>query len=256
MWSYTYSDELYHHGIKGQKWGVRRYQKEDGSLTNAGKKHRQISLNPKVIKAQIENQKVKKGFENWKKSDAARDKAIALGKDRNARALEYELNRNKDTRKAYKQANKAYKLATKENTLYRRGVVKQTVGRDLASKYQSAAKRSNDTDAYNRLMNKHDIELASARKALPKAQKQSQRIANLKRARTMALKSIAGTAALAGGAYVVNKILKKKGIDIPISLDGFERVKRGINGGLTGLGIDMIKNAQFGAQDWIRRGLL
>ena len=29
---------LYHHGIKGMKWGVRRYQKEDGSLTAAGKK--------------------------------------------------------------------------------------------------------------------------------------------------------------------------------------------------------------------------
>ena len=30
-------DELYHHGIKGQRWGVRRYQNEDGSLTEEGK---------------------------------------------------------------------------------------------------------------------------------------------------------------------------------------------------------------------------
>lgn len=30
-------DELYHHGIKGQKWGRRRFQNEDGSLTPAGK---------------------------------------------------------------------------------------------------------------------------------------------------------------------------------------------------------------------------
>ena len=32
-----YSDELYHHGIKGQKWGIRRYQNLDGTLTDAGK---------------------------------------------------------------------------------------------------------------------------------------------------------------------------------------------------------------------------
>ena len=34
----NYSDELYHHGIKGQRWGVRRYQNPDGTLTAAGKR--------------------------------------------------------------------------------------------------------------------------------------------------------------------------------------------------------------------------
>lgn len=32
------NNELYHHGTKGMKWGVRRYQNKDGSLTTAGKK--------------------------------------------------------------------------------------------------------------------------------------------------------------------------------------------------------------------------
>ena len=32
------SEELYHHGIKGQKWGRRRYQNKDGSLTAEGRK--------------------------------------------------------------------------------------------------------------------------------------------------------------------------------------------------------------------------
>ena len=33
-----YSSELYHWGIKGMKWGVRRYQNPDGTLTAAGRK--------------------------------------------------------------------------------------------------------------------------------------------------------------------------------------------------------------------------
>lgn len=36
---FPYSEELYHHGIKGQKWGIRRFQNSDGTLTTLGKIH-------------------------------------------------------------------------------------------------------------------------------------------------------------------------------------------------------------------------
>lgn len=41
----TADGELYHYGVKGQKWGVRRFQKKDGSLTSAGKKRRKDTSN-------------------------------------------------------------------------------------------------------------------------------------------------------------------------------------------------------------------
>lgn len=44
-----HDNSLQHHGVKGQKWGVRRYQNKDGSLTTAGK-HRQASSKKESVK--------------------------------------------------------------------------------------------------------------------------------------------------------------------------------------------------------------
>ena len=74
------SDELYHWGIKGQKWGVRRYQNKDGSLTPAGKKRLKkesealkkeaaILKNRKSTKSKIERLEAKrKSIEEQKKA--------------------------------------------------------------------------------------------------------------------------------------------------------------------------------------------
>ena len=32
------ANDIYHHGIKGQKWGIRRFQNPDGSLTPEGRR--------------------------------------------------------------------------------------------------------------------------------------------------------------------------------------------------------------------------
>ena len=47
-----YSNELYHYGVKGQKWGIRRYQNPDGSLTDEGKKRYQ-KIEDEVKKAAL-----------------------------------------------------------------------------------------------------------------------------------------------------------------------------------------------------------
>ena len=45
----AYPNGLYHHGIKGQKWGVRRYQRPNGTLTKAGEKRYQKRLVEKAV---------------------------------------------------------------------------------------------------------------------------------------------------------------------------------------------------------------
>lgn len=59
-----YTDYLEHHGVKGMKWGVRRYQNEDGTLTSAGKE----KLKNYKFK---ESNKVRKRYKAFKDSDAA-----------------------------------------------------------------------------------------------------------------------------------------------------------------------------------------
>lgn len=68
-----YSNELYHHGIQGQKWGIRRYQNSDGSLTAAGRK-RYAGLTGKIRKIKDTRQynKTKKELAKARKARASK----------------------------------------------------------------------------------------------------------------------------------------------------------------------------------------
>lgn len=47
------NNELEHHGIKGMRWGVRRYQNKDGSLTPRGKKRYDRDIRDNLAKKKI-----------------------------------------------------------------------------------------------------------------------------------------------------------------------------------------------------------
>ena len=67
--------ELYHHGIKGQRWGIRRFQNEDGSLTAEGKQRYEVGTVTKIdrngvtTKQQQMSEKGKKRYKQDLKDD-------------------------------------------------------------------------------------------------------------------------------------------------------------------------------------------
>lgn len=169
--------------------------------------------------AKRSNDKVDKSFKKWQDNSKKRDSAIEFGKKANTSKIAYEKDKtNKSLKNEYKQANKEYKKALKLNTTYRKGVVKQEVGRDAARKYLSEARKvkkqmKNDPankdlqKQYNSLMSNHDTSRAKARRAVDVASKRSAKKAAMKRTMTTTVKAAAGTAAIATGTYAVNRYL-------------------------------------------------
>jgi hypothetical protein len=83
MWTYN-TTYLSHHGIKGQKWGVRRYQNPDGSYTAAGRKKY----------GKLEESAEHKEYENIKKKDISEMSNAELRKANERYTLENNFRKN------------------------------------------------------------------------------------------------------------------------------------------------------------------
>lgn len=109
--------ELYHHGIKGQKWGIRRFQNPDGTWKFAGKKRRRLSADAQARadrKTEIKNLKSKSDLDTAKAS-------YKVTKERN------------------KQAVKAAKADTTSIGKKIKGAVKDQIEKKKAQKKEATA---------------------------------------------------------------------------------------------------------------------
>ena len=205
MQTYLDADELYHHGIKGMKWGVRRFQRKDGSLTSTGKKRYLDDTSVKSSKA---------------KMDAARKKQRAANAD-------YTNASNKasfvPTKSNMQEANKAYARKIKADSEYRRSKF------DYGTNKEAARLRESGKEIKNK--SKHRLKLEEQYKKMGLTDEQAQAAAN-KRIRTE--KILAASAALtvtACAAYVANKKLKDRIDGVIKAGDQMQRISMTDNGG-------------------------
>ena len=69
--------ELKHHGVRGQKWGVRRFQNKDGTLTEAGKKRYERDVRENNAKKKDNRIIIDEPDPNrWVKEDISRSKKV------------------------------------------------------------------------------------------------------------------------------------------------------------------------------------
>ena len=106
---YKQQDYLEHHGILGQKWGIRRFQNKDGSLTSQGKKRydtgkAELSEDAKKLKNSDKYNDLKTVYDAWTKSYDKLYNVAVNGKDFED---EYEY--------VLPTASKEFKDALKEN---------------------------------------------------------------------------------------------------------------------------------------------
>ena len=144
MWQYNYtpsSDELYHHGIKGQRWGVRRYQNKDGTLTPAGKKRNKSETRREYESAKEQYRTAKKEYKRAAlKADTGRHQAYSLSKKkREANSERWDEAFEKGQK--YGQARKEYKNAKSLQEQKRKAALDEVRKEMNTSLYNDAAKK-------------------------------------------------------------------------------------------------------------------
>lgn len=135
---HVYPAELYHHGIKGMKWGVRRFQNKDGSLTGAGRKRYKTDVSEK----RAEYKKANRAYRNAMGESERYSNRHFIGKKLNKKVrAEDERLRNEAEKKriANDAAKKAY-----ENSKANAKAEKFAANKERDAKIMDARKARNE----------------------------------------------------------------------------------------------------------------
>lgn len=137
-----YNNELYHYGVKGMKWGVRKYHNEDGSLNDRGKtRYEKLrkDLDRFEVAAQLDYASARGAVSKYKSAKTRADKnAYKLAGERAmSNASEYDRYANRTVRKIEKMGLTADRWETTAQMKEKAG--RDYVKRSMAAKVGSVA---------------------------------------------------------------------------------------------------------------------
>lgn len=176
MYGYSFQreEDLMHHGIKGMKWGIRRYQNEDGSLTSTGK-------------VRYAKKEWKNASKEFNKSQRKNNFGMRMVQDRKNK--EEKAKKVNDAYDAYMEAKVDRARERKGERGERREYVRQMYKSGLPGSYSDAQSGGASSRMYDRMVSK-------------KGQAYADSVA--KSVRNRAVGAIAGSTALAVGMAFVS----------------------------------------------------
>lgn len=121
----NYSNELYHYGVLGMKWGIRRYQNKDGGLTSFEKRHQQKEIKKTTKQINRATKQYSKAYEKGRRYHEKYGNSRDLSKIKVDRRLHEDVMSKKQTyEKIVREANDRYKVRYnfKTDTYYIDGV--------------------------------------------------------------------------------------------------------------------------------------
>lgn len=163
------TEELYHHGVPGMKWGVRRYQNKDGSLTSKGRKRMVSNLGKSKFEALKKKFKVKN--DKKVKEEPKKEKTVKEMSDDELKTKVNRLRNERDALDLERQINSMTPKQVSTGKKFMSHVWKNVIspaatnaGRDFLEKYMKnvgndiLSKEPSDYDKLKSEVNKLELE--------------------------------------------------------------------------------------------------
>lgn len=125
--NYVFDDELYHHGITGQRWGYRRFQNEDGSWTPEGRER--YGEGGAKAKSDLQKYKARVSYNTRKYKENLKSKARM---DDDTRKAKEERHRVKEWAKTERTANKEQAKTDRRGTGFKFGKSRNLSNEELS----------------------------------------------------------------------------------------------------------------------------